>query len=32
LEKMTVVAQPAATRRWQDEPKTANAASGSSAV
>ena len=32
LEKMAAVAESAATTRWRDEPKTANATSGSSTV
>ena len=32
LEKMTAVAESAATTRWRDDPKTANATSGSSTV
>ena len=32
LEKMTAVAESAATTRWRDEPNTANATSGSSTV
>ena len=32
LEKMAAVAESAATTRWREEPKTANATSGSSTV
>ena len=32
LEKIAAVAESAATTRWRDEPKTANAMSGSSTV
>ena len=32
LEKMAAVAESAATTRWREEPKTANAISGSSTV
>ena len=32
LEKIAAVAESAATTRWRDEPKTANATSGSSTV
>jgi len=31
-EKMAAVAEAAATTRWREEPKTANATSGSSTV
>jgi hypothetical protein len=32
LEKMAAVAESAATTRWREEPKTANATSGSNTV